>query len=270
MSADAEEPPARPGPTGHGEGGVGEERGGKGGCPGAVPGGSPWRPGLAGCGCSSYSRRGTWIKGSSGIWQSQTTSSSSAPTGTGCSSPASTATVSSGDGARSHPLPLPPPPLSMAAAAPAARNSPGSAPLRGPHTRAGRNARRRGGGARPDGFAEARRGLARTRSLPFSRQSQGGRDRGTVRAAPPGGAFKRERAGLAAAAAALRPYRSFRPAPASGARAGGPPAAPSARPAPAASGAHVLGGAPSPAPRVRGALGGQRGGGATPRAAMGS
>lgn len=65
----------------------------------AVPGGSPWRPGLAGGRCPSYSRRGTWIKGSAGTGPGQPTSSSSAPTEAGCSSPASTATVSWGRGA---------------------------------------------------------------------------------------------------------------------------------------------------------------------------
>uniref|UniRef100_A0A663EM21 Uncharacterized protein n=1 Tax=Aquila chrysaetos chrysaetos TaxID=223781 RepID=A0A663EM21_AQUCH len=93
----------------------------------------------------------------------------------------------------------------------------GSAPLRGPHTRSGRNARRRGSGGRPDGFAATRRGLARTRSLPFSRQSQGGRGRGAARAA----AFKPERGRLAAVSAG--PYRSLLPAPVTG---GGRPASP--------------------------------------------
>lgn len=89
-------------------GGGAEGRGGQGRASGgrsAVPGGSPRRPARAGRDCPSYSRRGTWIKGSAGTWRGQPTSFSSAPTGAGCSSPASTATVSSGDGARSHPLP---------------------------------------------------------------------------------------------------------------------------------------------------------------------
>lgn len=198
---------ARGGKAGWGRGGAGRAA-----ASGAVPGGSPWRPGLAGCGCPSYSRRGTWIKGSSGTWQGQTTSSSSAPTGTGCSSPASTATVSSGGrGAESPPPAAAASPLHGSGGAGSTQLARlGSAPLRGPHTRSGRNARCRGSEGRPDGFAATRRGLARTRSLPFSRQSQGGRGRGAARAA----AFKPERGRLAAAAAG--PRRSLLPAPVTG------------------------------------------------------
>lgn len=87
-------PAAQPGTMREGKGGAGSAA-----AAGAVPGGSPWRPGLPGGGCPSYSRRETWIKGSAGTGQGQPTSSSSAPTGAGCSSPASTATVSWGRGA---------------------------------------------------------------------------------------------------------------------------------------------------------------------------
>lgn len=191
-------PPGTGGKAGWGTGVTGGA--GRAAAPGAVPGGSPWRPGLAGCGCPSYSRRGTWIKGSSGTWQGQTTSSSSAPTGTGCSSTASSATVSSGKGRGVTP--------SRCLLSPwqrrRRRHATRPARLRAPHTRSGRNARRHGSGARPAGFAETRRGVARSRALPPTLSPITGRAgpwRGRVR--PRGAAFEPERG----PAAAARPYR---------------------------------------------------------------
>lgn len=245
-------PPARGGKAGWGRGGAGRAA-----ASGAVPGGSPWRPGLAGGGCPSYSRRGTWIKGSSGTWQGQTTSSSSAPTGTGCSSPASPATVSSGEGARSHPLPLPPPPLSMAAAAPAARSSPGSARLPSgarTHAQSGTRGAAAAGAGRTASLRHAGAWRAPAASLSLANHRAGG---AVARRGPPRGAPLSNRSGAGWRRRLVRALLPPRPVTGgSGGRAGARAASsPSEGLAPASSGAHVLGAALSPGLRLRRAAG---------------
>lgn len=256
---------ARGGKAGWGRGGAGRVA-----ASGAVPGGSPWRPGLAGCGCPSCSRRGTWIKGSSGTWQGQTTSSSSAPTETGCSSPASPATVSSGEGARSHPLPLPPPPLSMAAAAPAARNSPGSARLPSgarTHAQGGTRGAAAARAGRTASLRHAGAWRAPAPSLSLANHRAGG---AVARHGPPRGALLSKRSGAGWRRLVRAPPSSPLRSPA--AAAGGQLPTPGGRTdglAPAPSCAHVLGTALSPGLRVRGApwAGGAAAGGGRGRGA---